>query len=245
MDTQTTCRNCGTQVDGHYCPNCGQRSSVYKVTFKETISDLASTIFNLEAPIWRTLGLSFRRPEVLYREYLEGRRKSYYKPVPFFILMTVLYLLVKSLIGFDPMKGVSAYQNGDLDTTLFVEAGSFMTRNINNILFLFVITLSGMQKLFFWKNHSWAEYVAVAFYMLGVYTIFTILNMFFITYLVPDIQFGAMLVMLLYFVWSMVRFIPTNKWVVAIKSMVTFFFALLFYVVLGYGFSVLVVFLSR
>ena len=243
MASKSLCKNCQHPVSGAYCSNCGQRTSVFKVTFGETLADLSSTIFNLEAPIWRTLKASFRNPEVLYTEYLSGRRKHYYKPVPFFILMTVLYLLVKSSIGFDPMRGVTPEQTEGFDATLLVEAGHFMTRNINNILFLFVISLSLMMKLFFWKHHSWAEYMAVAFYMLGVYTIFTIINMVFITYVNPGFQYGAMMAMLLYFIWAMLRFIPEKWYWIVPKALLNFIFALFIYVVLGYGLSFLIVYL--
>jgi len=142
------------------------------------------------------------------------------------------------------MKEVTPYQNGDFDSSLFVEAGQFMTRNINNILFLFVISLSGMLKVFFWRYYSWAEYVAVAFYMLGVYTIFTVVNMFYITYVNPGFMYGAMLVKLVYFIWAMTRFIDGNKLWIALKSILAFVFALLLYIIMGYGLSISIVYLQ-
>ena len=80
------CNNCGEGVAGAFCSNCGQRSSVSKVTIRETLDDLADQIFSLSAPLAVTLKMLFVNPGLLFREFLSGKRKKYYKPISFFLL---------------------------------------------------------------------------------------------------------------------------------------------------------------
>jgi len=144
------CNNCGASVSSKYCTECGQRAIIDKVSFQETFRDLASGMFSFEAPFWQTLKLLFVNPGKVFREYLAGKRKTYFKPVSFFILLTAIHLIFRSILNYDPMGTVP--ERNDIEASIFREAGQFMVQNINNILFIFVFTLSLFTKLFFYKK---------------------------------------------------------------------------------------------
>ncbi|MBT8181758.1 MAG: DUF3667 domain-containing protein, partial [Eudoraea sp.] len=152
------CRNCGTHVTNKYCENCGQRTSVYKVSFKETIHDFIDAAFSLNAPLFITLKQLIVNPGIVLREYLEGKRKKYYKPVAFFILTTVAYLVIRSAIGFDPFTDTVVEVESTQNNQLLTKARDFMLFNINKLLFIFVFTLALFSKLFFSKRYTLAEY---------------------------------------------------------------------------------------
>ncbi|NOX46877.1 MAG: DUF3667 domain-containing protein [Chlorobi bacterium] len=46
--------------------------------------------FALEGPFWLTIKLLFVNPGKLFREYIAGKRKAYYKSVAFFFLIAML-----------------------------------------------------------------------------------------------------------------------------------------------------------
>lgn len=241
---KTYCKNCTSELIDAYCQSCGQRASVGAVTFKETLNDFFATVFSVDAPFVKTMLLLFSNPGKLLRAYLDGQRKTYYKPVAFFILMTVAHVLIRSLINFDPMAKVSSYQNGAVDTTLIVEAGQFMLKNINNILFLFVFSMAISLKIFFYRKYSLAEYVAVAFYLVGAYTVFTTFNLFFMKYINSEIQYLGLLFMCLYFVFASVSFFQKKKILVAFKALFAYGGATLLYVIFGLGLSLIFVLLK-
>ncbi|MGB5666657.1 MAG: DUF3667 domain-containing protein, partial [Maribacter sp.] len=140
--TQKYCKNCGTLVSDKFCQKCGQRTSVHKVTFKDTISDFVESVFTINAPFFVTLKCLITNPGKLFREFLAGKRKRYYKPVAFFVLITVVYLLIRTLIDFDPFQDTSVIAvDGETDKKLTL-ARKFMLLNINKFLFIFVFTLS-------------------------------------------------------------------------------------------------------
>lgn len=242
MENRTYCKNCESELTDAYCQSCGQRASVGRVTFKETFNDFFATIFSIDAPFIKTLKLLFSNPGKLLRAYLGGQRKAYYKPVAFFILMTIAHVLIRSLLNFDPLAKLSNNQNSGVDTTLFVESGRFMLKNINNILFLFVFSMAISFKILFFKKYSLAEYVAVSFYLIGAYTVFTTFNLFFMKFINPEFGFLGLFLMCTYFILVAVSFFQKKKILVAFKAILTYFVATLLYFLFGFGLSFIIIF---
>lgn len=87
-------------------------------------------------------------PGVLFREYAAGKRKKYYRPVAFFVLLTAVYIVVRSLIGHDPFEDNPATTNVPESRSKMVEAGYSMARNINNILFTLVFSIAIFRNYF-------------------------------------------------------------------------------------------------
>ncbi|MCH9660515.1 MAG: DUF3667 domain-containing protein [Bacteroidetes bacterium] len=243
--TDTICNNCHQKVVGNYCSFCGQRMTVGKVTFKEIFNDLFTALFSVEAPFLVTIRLLFLSHGTLFRNYLSGKRKSYYKPVAFFILITVVHILIRSLIKYDPFDGMEQVETSKVDPSLFVEAGQFMVTNINNVLFFFVLTLALSLKLFFYKYYTFVEYLVVSFYLVSVYSFFGTLALLYLKYLDGSLQALGMLLMFIYFLFAMVSFFKEKRILVLVKSILSYIVALLLYVVLGFGISVLIVYFKQ
>jgi len=235
------CKNCKNTLSGNYCDNCGQRASINKVTFKETFQDFIDMVFSVNAPLMLTIKLLVTNPGKLFREYLSGKRKTYYKPVPFFILMTIIYIAIRALINYNPMAGVPVEQNDKIDVNLFMVAGKFMVANINNILFLFVFSCGIILKLFFYKKYSLAEYFAISFYLIGIYNLLGTVMMFYLKYVNPQLKFIPAFLMLIYLIYALISFFNENKLFVVIKAVLVYSIAFTLYVVFGYGFSFLIV----
>ena len=235
------CRNCGTPVTKKYCENCGQRTSVYKVSFKETIHDFIDVAFSLNAPLFITLKQLVVNPGIILEEYVEGKRKKYYKPVAFFIITAVVYLVIRSAIGFDPFKDTVVEVESTQDGQLLTKARDFMLFNINKLLFILVLTLALFSKLFFYKRYSLAEYLAISFYLTGMNTLFITLNLFLVVGVGKEMKLLEILLMLVYFIYAMCSFIRTNKSVIIIKSFIVFTLSYIAYVNLSFGLSYLIV----
>lgn len=235
------CKNCESKVEGHYCSNCGQRTSVDKVSFKETFQDLANAFFSIDAPFYLTFKMLFFNPGKLFREFLDGKRKIYYKPVSFFILTTIVYLVIRSLIDYNPMTTAGVKVEGHL----LIEAGKYMVRNINNIMFVFVFSLGLFLKVFFYKKYSLAEYLAISFYLISVYTLLGMLSMFYLKYKAPNYKMIPMILFLLYLGYALISFFQKNKVVVAIKSLFVFLLSFASYSLLGFLLSLLIVWIKN
>jgi hypothetical protein len=243
---QSSCKNCGYATSTRYCPNCGQRSSVDKVTLKETLEDLADNLFSLSAPLIITVKNLFINPGKLLREYLGGKRKKYYKPISFFILTTAVYLFLRWSIGFEIRGEINIDESAmdQVDPNALTQARDFMFQNINSLAFFFVLTMSLMLKAFFYKKYMFTEYVAVAFYLNGVYSMLATLNIFYIKFVNPQIQYFAILFMAVYFIYAVISFFQVRPVRVGLKSILAFFLAYAGYIFLAFNLSYLIVILK-
>lgn len=208
------------------------------------MGDLADSMFSLSAPLWTTLGGLFTNPGKLLREFLAGRRKRYYKPVTFFILTTIVYLLSKSLLDYNPLIEASPRTTNTIDPTIFYQAGQFMFAHIDKILFFFVFTLALSMKIFFYRTYSLAEYVAVSFYLLGVYTLLSTLKIYVYTFVTQQFETFPMVLMLAYFLWAMASLFQKNKLLVVFKALFTYLLGFVLYIICGMGLSLLIVLLG-
>jgi hypothetical protein len=90
-----SCPNCGAQVHGPYCAQCGQETVITQLTLREFGHEYIQNFVSLEGRLWGTLWLLLSRPGQLTVEFLAGRRRRYVRPLPlYFSTSFVLFLLM-------------------------------------------------------------------------------------------------------------------------------------------------------
>jgi hypothetical protein len=93
----TTCLNCGAQVDGAFCRNCGQKAKIHR-TLSAFWHDLIHGVFHFDGKIWRTLPMLVWHPGKLTRRYVHGERAKFVSPLALFLFSVfVTYASVNSL----------------------------------------------------------------------------------------------------------------------------------------------------
>lgn len=99
--SETTCLNCGTRFVGNYCPNCGQSAKVGKLSIRYGITDLLGIVTNIDRGFLHTCFELIYRPGYMMRDYIDGHRKEYIKPMQLiFILGTVMLVFRYLLYGY-------------------------------------------------------------------------------------------------------------------------------------------------
>jgi len=240
------CKNCGAKNEDSYCAQCGQRAAVHKVRFRETFNDLTDNLFSNSAPLPLTVRELVLNPGLLFREYLNGKRKKYYKPISFFILSTLVYLFVRWVIDFEDYVEIPIGANTKkINLELFSNARDYFFQNIKSLAFILVFTLAVFMKLFYWRNYVFAEYIAISFYLNGVYSLLATINLFFIKYISPEVQFLAMVVMCIYFVYAMVSFFHDQRFKVGSLSLLLYWLSYGAYVFLAIIISYLIVMIEQ
>lgn len=176
---KSNCLNCGTPLDGNFCQHCGQQASTGKIRFSQIIGDYLNAAFSLDGQFLKTILLLTSNPGKLFREYLAGRRKTYYNPVALYLLLTFFYFLVKSFfskdlpLSLDQTKStnlIPLIDNQNLEATL-----SFISGHLDYILILFVFITALILKLLFRTYYSFSEYIAVSFFIISSYLCLTII----------------------------------------------------------------------
>lgn len=88
------CKNCNQSFSGKYCNHCGEK--LYSEKDKSVwhfFEEGLHFITHFDGKFFNTLKEIVRRPGQLSLDYCKGKRKTYFKPLSFFLLLVVLYLL--------------------------------------------------------------------------------------------------------------------------------------------------------
>lgn len=89
-----TCLNCGADLVGQYCGQCGQRATARLISLWELLRDAFGDLFELDSRLWRTLVPILVRPGVLTRDYLQGRRARYMPPFRMYLVLSLIFFVV-------------------------------------------------------------------------------------------------------------------------------------------------------
>jgi hypothetical protein len=107
MNDLVTCKNCGHVFAGKYCNNCGEKVlHAHDKSIAHFFEDVVHFITHFDGKFFVTLKTMFRSPGKSSLDYTDGRRQPYFKPVSFFLLLVVLYLLFPFFQGLNmPLSG--------------------------------------------------------------------------------------------------------------------------------------------
>ena len=95
----TKCLNCGTEFQGKFCPECGQRADTGRFTVRFIFENLLKAILSNDGGVWITLKTLFTHPGQMIVDILNGKRKSYFSPFPMLFLTLSLYVVIFTFTG--------------------------------------------------------------------------------------------------------------------------------------------------
>lgn len=97
MDT-SACANCSTPLEAAYqfCPHCGQKSPVHRLTSAHFLHEGFHAVTHTDKGIFYLLKSLATHPGRVAREYMAGRRKKYFNPFTFFLLVMGLFVFLNT-----------------------------------------------------------------------------------------------------------------------------------------------------
>lgn len=110
---QPSCANCGAPIEGTYCANCGQETSLELPTASAFLREAAGRYVALDGRLLRTLAALFFRPGFLTREYLAGRRRRYVRPGRLFLVLSLALFAGLQLMTVPPSVGEPEVSDDD------------------------------------------------------------------------------------------------------------------------------------
>lgn len=103
----THCENCGAELTGHYCPQCGQPAIDYRRSFRHVIGEILDS-FDITSRIFGTAWLLISRPWALTNEYLSGKRVRHLTPFKLYFFASIGFFFAVNYgakgLKFDPTK---------------------------------------------------------------------------------------------------------------------------------------------
>ncbi len=230
--------------EGNFCPNCGQKPNSGRLIFRESMRDVLEHYFDFDTPLFRTFTGLFKNPGIVIKEYIFGKRKSYAHPLRYFILTLAVYLIVKNLIGFNPIETVnealSSTNPVDSDAP-YTRASNFFASHINSFLLIYTFTLALFSKAFFWKSkYFFIEHLAVGFYIVAQYIIITTLVVT-LTLISPKFFLINYLIVFLFPLYVFTSFHDGYWALKLIKSLFAVFLAWIAYAMIGFYLALFII----
>src|SRR5260370_7852132 len=87
----THCQNCGAELTGPDCAQCGQAAIDYRRSFRHIIVDVLDSFLNWDSKFFATIGLLIVKPWRLTNEFLTGKRVRHVNPLRLYLLTSVLF----------------------------------------------------------------------------------------------------------------------------------------------------------
>ncbi len=115
---QNNCLNCGASLDGtyNYCPLCGQENNDNNVSFGTLINDFFSNYFAFDSRFAKSAGPFLFKPGFLTNKYMEGKRMTYAHPLRVYLIVSLFYFFVCTLVVKDMLQQTSQFQKSVEDT---------------------------------------------------------------------------------------------------------------------------------
>lgn len=211
-----TCKNCNSNFKGNFCSNCGQNHNIKRIDYKYLLSELSIFLLQLERGLFFTIKELFTRPGHCIREYLEGKRQNYYKPLSYLFVTAALYVLLMYLLGRNTFIGdlVAGFLSGvkQSKSTSDIEALDWISNNQTYVILLTIPLFSLSSFLVFIKyKYNYFEHLVLNLFVTGqqmiIYLVFSFIiyqeNLLMIIPIVSGIVFN---------IWSYIQFFDNRKY---------------------------------
>ena len=230
------CKNCGEKVQGKYCSHCGQSSHIDKLTLSNLLNELAESVFQINRGFFYTLKELFSRPGDRIKEYLGGRRKKYFKPISYVLLLSTIYFLITQITGQntwmdDLISGFSIGAQESGKGTEVPPALIWFSKNFAYTTLLLLPVFSLASYLSFRDlGRNYLEHFVVNSYITGqqavFYSLFAIMKVFTDS---RTIEMLSVLIAFLFTLWVFWQFFEAgNRILNILRSVLTYILYLIF-----------------
>lgn len=179
------CKNCGTVASGNYCSNCGQRTDIGRLNFSYLLKEITDSFFQLNHGFFYTLRELFIAPGKSITEFLNGKRKKYFKPISYLFILSTIYFLVTIAIDERTWIGdfISGWNEGSREKDAEVQLILiwFSENYAYSTLFLVPIFSLASYLSFFRLKKNYIEHIVINSYITGqqaiLYSLFAVVGL--------------------------------------------------------------------
>jgi len=168
-----SCINCNQDFESVFCPICGEKKEIPRITFGSTISSIYAGFLDMDKGFLYNLKNLTIAPKDTILQYINGKRKYILNPVSYAIITISIYLLLDSLLprGSRPkVSKVDVFGAQEMGQKL----GYFIRDKMKFLWLTLALYLAFFTKLFF-RKYNFFEHIAINSFILGHTTIIAIL----------------------------------------------------------------------
>ena len=214
------CKNCNTEIDQKFCPNCGQPAELNRIDGKYILSEIGS-VLNFDKGILFTIRELLLRPGQSIRKFILDDRNRLVKPIAFIIISSLIYTISQQLMHFK--DGYIKYSFGD-EKSAMLSIFKWIATNYGytNILMAFFIAF--WIKIFFKKyTYNFFEILILLFFLMGIGML--ALAFFGILSSIVGFDFidnGGVIIVFLYISWGIGQFFGKNVIANSLKGLLSY-----------------------
>lgn len=153
------CISCNLEHESNYCPNCGEKKDVKKITLTSMMNYTFLSITNMEKGLLLNIKLMFINPQKFVNEYIKGKRKNILNPVSFLILSITIYLIIEAFFKITKSRIPPNSDFQSIQNTAY-NGGRVFKAYFNYFWILFIIPLSGITRILF-KRYNYPEHLVI------------------------------------------------------------------------------------
>jgi hypothetical protein len=178
------CKNCGHIVNNNFCGNCGQSSDVDRINFANFINEVSQSLFQINKGFFYTFKELTLRPANSITEFLDGKRKSHFKPIAYLLTSSTVYFFATQITDQNTLIGdlVDGWMIGATEQNSDIEIPKIASWFLSNYAYTTLLLLpifSLASYISFYKFHkTYLEHVVINSYITGhqafLYTLFAI-----------------------------------------------------------------------
>lgn len=238
------CKNCGNSIHVKYCTYCGQETIKHRLTLKELLAKFTEAITHADTGVFALIKNLTTKPAHVSREYIEGKRKKYYSPMKYLVLIVTLSALItlhyeKHQIPFEPTFAA------DSDIDEVVELQYFNHNYYKYMIFLSIPLASLITFLVFRRSGmNYSENLVLNTYLLSqVILLHTILITPLLIYSSTFDDWIILLYMILavgYLVWGYTTFFEGRRFIVFLQAVASFVIFTLVYNLISHNIYLLI-----
>lgn len=142
------CLNCGKEftTSDNYCSSCGQNTSTTPMSTKHAIHQFFHAFTHTDKGFFYLMPKLLTRPGIISREYNEGKRKTYFSPFTFVLLIVAVSTLLVSNYS------IMSIPNSANKVPEQQVATEWANRHFNIIVFFTIPLIAWFTSLFFKKK---------------------------------------------------------------------------------------------
>jgi hypothetical protein len=169
------CISCKNEHDENYCPNCGEKNGVKKITFVSIIEDVFSSVTSMDRGFLYNMKTISLKPQKIASDYINGKRKGILNPVSYLIFSVTIYLIVITIFKIPKeLSEINNVSKSSFQITLN-ETGLFIRTYLKYFWILSVIPLGLALKLVF-KKYNYLEHLAISSFIIGHATLVGVIS---------------------------------------------------------------------
>ncbi len=176
------CLNCSNDLNHNFCEKCGQKSSTKRFSLKQIFgTDFLLGLFSLEKGFLYTLKSIFTRPGHFVREYIQGKRVTYFHFLTFLLIIVAVSIFIE---GFSSIGFAELISTDDQSKKMMSAIADLAKENPRIVVLLQIPIYAFISFIWFLKaKQNFAEHIILNTYkasgelIIGI--VFTIITLFY------------------------------------------------------------------